>query len=403
MKTSSASCLLVVLSSLFLFLGDASVEGISILAPVPGDSVSYDTGKLFILSVAKGSGESLLVSSQWEVDTLVDLSSKSLKEEFPKAFVRLLPPASTLRSVRFIQRYFRGYSKPDSLAFGYADTVTINSLWVNPEFVGMVKKLQGVEVLSVIITMKGWKDTLLAPGYDDPAADNRTLFKVPVRLIPGDNEIRFAPGGRKDLSVPFATRYVHESVAPADRAWRFHNSELEQGCTTCHEGLPSADGGATMTADCAVCHKEHTLADYTHGPVEMKECSTCHAWSAEKKAVVVESGVPATCATCHADQAAAADTAAAPHAVASECTTCHSPHSSDRKHLLKDDVDRLCSSCHEGFTLNHPVGRHPVRFSTIAATGEEISCASCHNPHGSANPKLLVAPNKSVELCAKCH
>lgn len=158
-----------------------------------------------------------------------------------------------------------------------------------------------------------------------------------------------------------------------------------------------------MTADCSVCHKEHRLAEYIHGPVEMNECTSCHAWSAEKKAVVVGAGVPGTCETCHGEKVAAVDSAAYPHAVASECATCHSPHSSDRQHLLKDDVNELCSGCHDGFQLNHPVGRHPVRYRTVASTGAEISCASCHNPHGSSHPKLLVASNKAAEICAQCH
>lgn len=158
-----------------------------------------------------------------------------------------------------------------------------------------------------------------------------------------------------------------------------------------------------MTADCSTCHRERALGDYIHGPVEMKECGTCHAWSADKKAVTVEAGVPGVCVTCHGDKQAAIDSLASPHAVAGECVTCHSPHASDKAHLLKDDTNALCRGCHEGFDLNHPVGRHPVRFKTVAATGKEISCASCHNPHGGAHPKLLVASNKAAELCAQCH
>lgn len=393
----------IALLTLLLFRGDTPVGETVILTPFPGDSVSYDSGKLFILSVAKDAGSDLLVSSQWELDLQVDVSSKSLKEEFPKTFVKLIPASSTLQSVRFIYRFFRGYSKPDSIAYGYAAAATVNTLWSEPQFVGMVKKLQGNEVLSVLIAMKGWTDTTLAPVYDDPAADNRTLYKIPVRFIPGVNDIHFAPGGKRETATAYATRYVHESLPPADRVSRFHNSELESGCTTCHEGLPSADGGATMTADCSVCHKEHRLAEYIHGPVEMNECTSCHAWSAEKKAVVVGAGVPGTCETCHAEKVAAVDSAAYPHAVASECATCHSPHSSDRQHLLKDDVNELCSGCHDGFQLNHPVGRHPVRYRTVASTGAEISCASCHNPHGSSHPKLLVASNKAAEICAQCH
>lgn len=393
----------IVLLSLLIFPGDTTVDRTTVVLPFPADTLSYDSGKLFIVSVAREAGDDLVVSTQWGLHTQVDLSTKALKEAFPRTFVKLLPERATLQSVKFVRRFFRGYSKPDSLGFGYPDTVGINALWVDPAFVEMVRSLQGIEVLSVVITARGWKDTTLAPVYDDPVADNRALYKVPVTLTPGLNDVRFAPAGRKADAASFVTRYVHGSTAPADRAERFHNSEIEQGCVTCHEGLPSADGGATMTADCSTCHREFALADYIHGPVEMKECATCHAWSAEKKAVSVGAGVPGTCVTCHDDKAAAIDSSEHPHAVASECATCHSPHSSDRRHLLKDDTNSLCAGCHEGFELNHPVGRHPVRFKTVAKTGEEISCATCHDPHGGKNPKLLVAPNTAGEICAQCH
>lgn len=375
----------------------------TVLLPFRSDTLSYDTGKLFIVSVAREAGDNLTVSSQWEANAQIDLSSKTFKEEFPKAFVKLIPPAATLQTVKFVQRYFKGFSVPDSFGFAYADSVTINALWVNPAFVEFVKKLQRPEALAVIVTLKGWKDTTLVPVYDDPSAENRALYKVGLQLVPGNNEVYFAPAGNRPTAAAFTTRYEHASVAPADRAERFHNSDIEQTCSTCHEGLPSADGGMTMTADCNTCHKEHGLADYIHGPVEMKECGTCHAWSAEKKAVTVEAGVPGACVTCHDDKQAAMDSSKHPHAVASECATCHTPHSSDRKHLLKDDVNRLCESCHDGFGINHPVGRHPVRFSVVAATGEEISCVSCHRPHGSEFPKLLISGNSTMEICSQCH
>lgn len=400
---SSALRGVLVLLALVLLQGDTPVPSTVVLAPFPGDSVAWDTGKLFLVSVSRDAGENLLVSTQWEANSQIELSSKALKEEFPKTFIRLVPPGATLQSVSFIHRYFRGFSAPVELGYSYADTASIASLWVNPAFVEMVRRLQGSDVLSVIVSLRGWKDTTLAPVYDDPSADNRVLYKHPVRLVPGRNEVRFAPAGDKRRSIAWTASYVHESTAPADRAARFHASGLEASCAACHEGLPSAASGASMTADCATCHKEHRLAEYLHGPVEMNECSSCHAWSADKGAVEVTGGVPGACGTCHGEKVEAAETAAHPHAVAGECATCHSPHSSDRPHLLKDDVNALCQGCHEGFDLNHPVGRHPVRFRTVASTGKELSCASCHDPHGGAHPKLLTAPNTSAEICAQCH
>jgi len=393
----------ITLLAVILLMGDTPTGPVSILVPFAGDTVSYDTGKLFILSVDKSAGDFLLVSTQWAVDAMVDVSSKKLKEEFPRSFVKLVPDASTFQSVIFTYRFFRGYSVPETLSFAYADTVSLRSLWAAPPFVDLVKKMQGDEVLGTIIAMRGWTDTVRTTDFDDPASETRSLYKIPVRLVPGENDIRFAPGGRKGAALQFRTAYLHESVAPADRPARFHNSELEANCTPCHDGLPSADDGLTMTADCSTCHGEHSLADYTHSPVEMKECGTCHSWSVEKMAVEVADGVPAVCGACHEEKVTLAESAPFPHAVAGECATCHSPHSSQREHILKDDVNNLCAGCHEGFGINHPVGRHPLRFVTNPSTGKEISCASCHNPHGSDHSKLLVADNAGMEICSVCH
>jgi predicted CXXCH cytochrome family protein len=393
---------LTLLAVIFL-MGDTPTTSVTVLVPFGGDSVSYDTGKLFILSADKQAAGSLLVSTQWSLDAKMEVSSKNLKEEFPKSFVRIVPDGATFQSVVFTYRFFKGYSVPETLSFAYGDTISLRSLWNAPAFVGLVKKLQGEEVLAIIVSMRGWRDTVRTTDFEDPVAENRSLFKVPVRLVPGENEIWFAPDGDRARAVRFVTTYAHESVAPADRPERFHDSELEAGCANCHEGLPSADSGRTMTADCSTCHREHFLADYTHSPVEMKECGTCHSWSPEKKAVEVAGGVPEVCGACHEEKVTAAEESPFPHAVAGECLTCHSPHSSQREHILKADVNDLCAGCHEGFGINHPVGRHPVRFVKLATTGKEISCVSCHDPHGSTHSKLLVAENAGMEICSVCH
>jgi predicted CXXCH cytochrome family protein len=134
----------------------------------------------------------------------------------------------------------------------------------------------------------------------------------------------------------------------------------------------------------------------------MKECESCHSWSAEKHAVVVEKGVPGACYDCHSEKQAQVDSSKSAHPVAGECLTCHSPHGTDQNHLVKSDIYGLCTSCHEDQKINHPVGRHPLRFAKVK-NGSELSCVTCHNPHGSENEKLLRFAGSSMEVCAQCH
>ena len=51
----------------------------------------------------------------------------------------------------------------------------------------------------------------------------------------------------------------------------------------------------------------------------------------------------------------------------------------------------------------HPMRRAQLQRSSHMPLREgEMTCASCHNPHGSPNPKLLVAASVN-ETCYKCH
>ena len=74
------------------------------------------------------------------------------------------------------------------------------------------------------------------------------------------------------------------------------------------------------------------------------------------------------------------------------CADCHNPHGSPTKPLLKaDTVNQLCYSCHQEkrgpFLWEHA----PVRES----------CLNCHGPHGSNQEKLLTTPRPF--LCQQCH
>ncbi|HUN64975.1 MAG TPA: cytochrome c3 family protein [Bacteroidota bacterium] len=375
----------------------------TVLWPTQSDSVSYDQGKLILVSALKQSAPQLTVSTQWSVERPIDLSTEDARNNFAREFFKLIPSGATLQRFTFVYRTFQGYAEPDTLQFRFRDTVTLRALWQDKRFYQLAKDIKTTEALEILISLRGWRDTSYAPVYDDPANDARTLYKIHVKLIPGMNRIIFRGNAQEGAAAEYQTRFVMESKPTTDRDVRFHNSALEQNCTTCHEGLPSADSGKTMKADCAVCHKAMSAGMYLHSPVEMKECGSCHSWSAEKKAVVLEQGVPNTCYTCHDDKQKQVENSPTPHPVAGECLTCHSPHGSEQQHILKEDIYSLCTGCHEDQKENHPVGRHPVRFKKVKQTGEEISCVSCHNPHGSPNEHLLVMAGGPMEVCTKCH
>jgi predicted CXXCH cytochrome family protein len=386
-----------------LFIGDSPIADIAILFPPASETTSYDQAKLLLVSASKETGSEIKMSTMWQREERMSLGTKQEKEGFAKEFYKLFDSRMSLQELSYTYKYYEGYSKPETLKYEYADSMNIKSLWKRKEFAEWVKAMQAKQALEVILNMRGWKDTTITAVYDDPVADNRTLYKLHVQLVPGENRIYFASTGEKRSTAEFFTTYLNEAQATTNRSVLFHNSSLEESCTSCHEGLPVADSGATMNADCNVCHKEVVGASYLHSPVEMKECSSCHSWSAEKKAVVLESGVPETCFGCHDEKKELVENAASQHPVASECGTCHSPHGSEQRHQLKEKVYSLCISCHETKKVNHPVGRHPMQYIRNTETGEEFSCVTCHNPHGSGNKKLMKFPGETLDVCNQCH
>lgn len=391
------------LTILLLFRGDSIAPEIIILTPSANDSLSYDQGKLILVSALKDAGSELTISTQWEIEKAIAVGSMAEKERFPKEFYKLFLPNSTIESIVYRYKYFSGYSKPESLAYSYADSMSIKSFWQQSAFTEMVKKIQREDMQEVLFHIRGWRDTTYMAIYDDPLNDSRTLYKLPIQLIAGKNTIYFANSAGRATAFKYSTTYGTECPTIESRPTHFHNTALEQNCIPCHEGLPSSLEEKSMTADCSTCHKEKFSAKYLHSPVEMKECSSCHLWSAEKKLVVVDEGIPDKCFSCHSDIGDTVTQSAVPHAVASECMTCHSPHGSDQPHQLKQDVYSLCTSCHTDKTINHPVGRHPLRFVTYGEKNEELTCVSCHNPHGSPNEKLARVGGGKMAMCEQCH
>ncbi|MDI6767273.1 MAG: cytochrome c3 family protein [Bacteroidota bacterium] len=386
------------------FLGDAPRNAIIVLTPVQSDSISYEQGRVFIASAQNELGKELLVATQWEIEKHLGISTKEQKDNFPKEFIKLFPPQSTIQTLSYSFMLSSGYTKPETLSYKYADSMSIRKFWQTPTFTTFLKRVKEFNAPSILLTIKGWKDSLYTTEYDDPANDSRSLFKINLSLIPGKNILYFASTGQPTSKLEYAIDYIRESKPVEARESRFHNSEYEQNCTSCHEGLPSSISGENMTADCSSCHKAISNGTKIHPPVEMKECSSCHSWSKEKNSVVVKKGVPEVCYDCHVETKSTVENSTTPHAVASECGVCHSPHSSNKKTLLEDDIFRICSSCHENYTQNHPIERHPVRFTKIEASkDEEISCVSCHNPHGSDNKAMMKVAGGRMAICLNCH
>ncbi len=181
------------------------------------------------------------------------------------------------------------------------------------------------------------------------------------------------------------------------------HAPVEKGdCTRCHDPHQSPfrsllrDGGAGL---CFQCHDSAPFQrKYRHGPAALDDCGLCHdPHSSDFPRLLMSEGNQA-CFSCHSDQQAALEQQAYPHDPATErCTACHDPHSADHPYgLAADGRQELCFSCHQD--LQEQIATARVKHKGLAA---ERRCLGCHDPHGTDYPMQLNA--QPMALCLQCH
>ena len=191
-------------------------------------------------------------------------------------------------------------------------------------------------------------------------------------------------------------------------------------------GLVATVGAAGRDADaskiCTTCHDEEDLPDMSRSAHAVSTdprtptCTTCHGPSpthARKPADVKErphpdrmftkhAGTPVSerneaCLGCHQKDASRALWGGSQHESADlACNTCHKIHANQDKVLARVTQTDVCFTCHkEQRTQVSRPSHHPIPEG-------KMTCADCHNVHGSAGPKL-VKRDSTNNTCYTCH
>ncbi len=182
--------------------------------------------------------------------------------------------------------------------------------------------------------------------------------------------------------------------------------------------------------NCAECHSDRVQGDHVH-PALHGGCAACHEVENrdDTSYVAVPQKESGGCGECHRSAAVAH-----PHFpyASGMCTRCHDPHASKFPRLMRAKVNDLCLDCHlqskvkhasqyvptieltEDHRLGHPYARHPVTGVRDPLSGAEMSCISCHLPHGGNKlhqlkmgaeiPEDVLNQNTETrDMCEKCH
>jgi DmsE family decaheme c-type cytochrome len=202
------------------------------------------------------------------------------------------------------------------------------------------------------------------------------------------------------------------SKAPAQE----ENQKTEKGekgyagveiCQTCHSKVYEKLSQTAMGT---------LFLKHPHTAAEKLGCETCHGPSAEHVAsggksfagmIRFTKGTPNSahersevCLKCHQKRQRLFWSGGIHAEKGLTCTTCHVVHTvpgmKSRYQLANLTVEDSCKTCHkEQVAAEWKFSHHPLREG-------KMNCASCHNPHGTASPKLINAINVR-ELCFNCH
>lgn len=209
----------------------------------------------------------------------------------------------------------------------------------------------------------------------------------------GDTFTASSMGHAIDLRTPAADHGCESCHGPGERHVEEGDIELIQR----FDVMSSTE----ISDTCTTCHNrgDHVYWDSSQHNGRDLTCTTCHSvhsWKSEEKQLVAAT-VTDTCSQCH--QGTAAKMQRTQHMPVREgkleCTSCHNPHGSANVKMLRAgnsmSANDACTSC-------HAEKRGPFLWEHAPV---EENCSSCHDPHGTSNDRLLVA--KLPMLCQQCH
>ena len=208
--------------------------------------------------------------------------------------------------------------------------------------------------------------------------------KNPHQLVETDKKRGWETKACESCHGPGSKHAESADAADIRQPAKLKPAQADRICLTCHQNQPTHVGRINSShakdqVSCVACHAVHKNGP--HGLVPRKQTE-----------------INALCARCHGEVWASFQRPFK-HRLpegAMSCVDCHNPHGGSilaRGLQTTKANEPGCFKCHGDKAGPFAFEHAPIRLE---------GCATCHQPHGSANPRMLTRPEVRF-VCLECH
>ncbi|MDQ1470735.1 MAG: hypothetical protein QOJ99_2215 [Bryobacterales bacterium] len=220
------------------------------------------------------------------------------------------------------------------------------------------------------------------------------------------DRVRISPGANRDCyRYLILFLFLLPNPAPASPAAPKKFGEDYAGsqtCQTCHEDIWNNHQKSAHTiveTDTRIGWNQHAC-ESCHGP-GAKHAGSADAADIRNPKKLVARQTDKICLSCHLNTTKQSARIQSSHMKDTvSCVACHSIHANGPAGLVPRaaaHVNALCTSCHQSVKAQFAKPfRHKVPEN-------QMTCVDCHNPHGSLRQPMLQASGVNEPGCYKCH